>query len=266
MKKFDKMDGDSNEGTITVSLVKRKQGGVGFLARNASPYLAVSHVVKGSMAHETGFIEEGDVILEVNGKSLEKVPYVKALEILDKVPAGETVALKIRAQDGFQAYLETAFDKEGVVKTVRSTKPKIRVDGTTGMDEKMNGEKQEPKKSEKENLAAKERELVEAVPSTKSETPADGSSSVGEKVNGEKQVTKKSEKEKPALNGSAEKERQVDHSDNKNEVRSETTGVHKCPVTNATSNYQQPKFIKLQHVMDQTFTTDTLHQKAIEVS
>ena len=169
----------------------------GFLASNASPHLAVSRVVKGGVAQETGFIEIGDVILEVNGKSLENVPYLKALEILDRVPTGETAVLKIRARDGFQAYLETVLDNEGVVKTVRVTKSKTSANGPSGMDKKSNGEKQEVKKGD---------------------SP------------------------------------------------SEKSGIPKCPITNATSNYQPPKFVKLQNVMDKTVTTDTLHQKALQVS
>lgn len=197
VKTLDTMDGDSKEGTITVNLVKRQKGGLGFLASNASPHLAVSRVVKGGVAQETGFIEFGDVILEVNGKSLENVPYLKALEILDRVPTGETAVLKIRARDGFQAYLETVLDNEGVVKTVRVTKSKTSANGPSGMDRKSNGEKQEVKKGD---------------------SP------------------------------------------------SEKSGIPKCPVTNATSNYQPPKFVKLQNVMDKTVTTDTLHQKALQVS
>jgi len=185
------------EGTITVNLVKRQKGGLGVLASNASPHLAVSRVVKGGVAQETGFIEIGDVILEVNGKSLENVPYLKALEILDRVPTGETAVLKIRARDGFQAYLETVLDNEGVVKTVRVTKSKTSANGPSGMDKKSNGEKQEVKKGD---------------------SP------------------------------------------------SEKSGIPKCPITNATSNYQPPKFVKLQNVMDKTVTTDTLHQKALQVS
>ena len=188
---------DTMEGTITVNLVKRQKGGLGFLASNASPHLAVSRVVKGGVAQETGFIEIGDVILEVNGKSLENVPYLKALEILDRVPTGETAVLKIRARDGFQAYLETVLDNEGVVKTVRVTKSKTSANGPSGMDKKSNGEKQEVKKGD---------------------SP------------------------------------------------SEKSGIPKCPITNATSNYQPPKFVKLQNVMDKTVTTDTLHQKALQVS
>ncbi|KAJ7387221.1 hypothetical protein OS493_004193 [Desmophyllum pertusum] len=115
---------DSSDGRITVNIAKRKLGGVGFLTnkRSICPYLAVSHVVKGGVAHETGLIQAGDVILEVNGKSLESVPYHKALEILDKVPTGEVMVIKIRAKAGFHAYLETAFDDKGTVKTVRKTR------------------------------------------------------------------------------------------------------------------------------------------------
>ena len=214
------MDKDSNECTVTVNLVKRKNGGVGILASNASPYLAVSHVVKGGVADETGFIEVGDVILEVNGKSLENVPYLKALESIDKAPVGESLALKIRARDGFQANLETAFDKEGVAKTVRRTKPNTSPE--SGMDGKVSGEKQEEKNA----------------------------------INDEKLT----------LNGTAENDQEIAHPDNGSDSRSESNCVQKCPVTNASTQFQQPKHINLENLLTNTFTTDTLHQKAIQVS
>ena len=240
MNKGDKMNDDSNsEGSITINLVKRKKGGVGFLVNNASPgYLAVSHVVKGGVAQETGFIETGDVILEVNGKTLENVPYVKALEILDKVPTGETVVLKIRARDGFQAYLETAFDREGVVRTVRTTRPKATSKGSTGM----NGETQE------------------ANDSSKMEFVSNGGT---EKEKGIPEKEENVVKETPSMNNDAVNK---DHPDNESAAGSESTGVQKCPVTNAAAKPQQPKYVRLQNLIDGSFTTDTLHQKAIIVS
>lgn len=278
------MDDNPDEGTITVNLVKCKKGGVGFLASksNASPYLAVSHVVKGGVAQETGLIEVGDVILEVNGKSLENVPYLKALEILDKIPTDDTMVLKIRARDGFQACLETAFDKEGIVKTVRSTKPKTSSESATGMDglhegegllngkkedEKSNGEKETSDNSAEERLASKEESIVNGgVPSTKPKTSPDCTTDVDEKVNGEKQEQKNSKEEIPSSNGIAETEQKVAHPDNKTEVRCESNVIQKCPVTNAFSQYQLPKYVRLQNLITNTFTTDTLHQTAIEVS
>ena len=231
-----KMEDDFNTGKITVNLVKRKTGGVGFLAvkRNASPYLAVSHVVKGGVAHETGFIETGDVILEANGKSLENVPYHTALEILESIPTGETVVLKIRARDGFQAYLETAFDKEGVVKTVRTTRPKSPLKGTD-----MNGKVSE--------------ETPESLKSATMELVSNGNTEKEEVVVQETLSTN---------NGA------LDHKlpDNNSKVRRESIGVQTCPVTNARTKPQQPKHVKLQNLIDGSYTTDTLHQKSIIVS
>ena len=287
MKKAGKMDDNPDEGTITVNLVKCKKGGVGFLASksNASPFLAVSHVVKGGVAQETGLIEVGDVILEVNGKSLENVPCLKALEILDKVPTGDTMVLKIRARDGFQACLETAFDKEGMVKAVRSTKPKTTSESTTGMDgmhdgegllnrkkevENFNGENEDSENSAEGRLASNEEKLKSVVsggaPSAKTKTSPDCRTDMDEKVNGEKQEQKNSTEEIPTLNGIDETEQKVTHPDNKTEVRSESNGILKCPVTNAFPQYQQPKYIRLQNLVTNAFTTDTLHRTSIEVS
>ncbi|KAJ7387216.1 Nitric oxide synthase, brain [Desmophyllum pertusum] len=104
---------DSSDGRITVNIAKRKLGGVGFLTnkRSICPYLAVSHVVKGGVAHETGLIQAGDVILEVNGKSLENVPYHKALEILDKVPTGEVMMIKYALKDSMRIWKQPSTTK-----------------------------------------------------------------------------------------------------------------------------------------------------------
>lgn len=141
------MEDEAGDGRITVSIAKRKLGGVGFVTsrRSASPYLTVSHVVKGGVAQETGLIQTGDVILEVNGKSLESVPYHKALEILDKVPIGEEMVIQVRAKDGFQAYLETAFDDKGAVKTVRKNRATSSSKALTNVNSELNGEAHEPK-------------------------------------------------------------------------------------------------------------------------
>lgn len=291
---------DSNDGTVIVNLTKRRKGGVGFLACNTSPYLTVSHVVKGGVAQETGFIEKGDVILEVNGKSLERVPYLKALEILDQAPTGEAVALKIRAQDGFQAELETVFDSEGIVKTVRKTRqsPKSAtsmvknggIKNEKNMDSKTNGEKSEPSESVSQR-ESKGGAVTNTLPNTKVSSKC--LDVVHENVNGEKQEQETTKEEKLALNGAngvekeligneieqgAPKEKKVtlhgsDKTNNENDdaqkersLSNESAGIQKCPVTCAKSLYQQPKYVKLQNLLSNTFTTDTLHQKAIEVN
>lgn len=291
---------DSIDGTVIVNLTKRRKGGVGFLACNTGPYLTVSHVVKGGVAHETGFIEKGDVILEVNGKSLERVPYLKALEILDLAPIGEIMALKIRAQDGFQAELETVFDSEGVVRTVRRTRqsPKSapstvengKMKNEKNMDAKTNGEKSEP--SELVSLReSKGGTVTNTLPNTKMSSKC--LEVVHENVNGEKQEQETTKEEKLTLNGADDVEKEPignekeqgtlkekkttlhepDETNNKNDdpgkgrsVSNELVGINKCPVTHAKSLYQQPKYVKLQNLLSNTFTTDTLHQKAIEVN
>lgn len=239
------MEDDASDGRITVNIVKGKLGGVGFVTskRSASPYLAVSHVVKGGVAHETGLIHIGDVILEVNGKSLEGVPYHKALEILDKIPTGEEMVIKIRAKDGFQAYLETAFDDKGAVNTVRKTKERTLLKDTMNMNSELNGE------TDRDPLpkVAKEETVF---------------------TNGNTKQEHNVVKETPPLqamnNGVLEKDQRV--VETQSEVHSESNEIKKCPVTNAVSKPQQPKYIRLQNLIDGRYTTDTLHQKSITVS
>lgn len=236
------MDDDSSKGRITVNIAKRKLGGVGFITskRSASPYLSVSHVVKGGVAHDTGLIHAGDVILEVNGKSLEGVPYHKALEILDKVPTGEEMVLKLRAKDGFQAYLETAFDDKGVVKTVRKTKARTPSKATTNMNSELNGE-------------THDRQL---------ETPKEETASTNGEPGKEQHVVIEAPPTPAMNNGDSDK----DHRAIESEIHSESNGIKKCPVTNLISKPQQPKYIRLQNLIDGRYTTDTLHQKSIIVS
>lgn len=237
------MDDESGDGRITVIIAKRKLGGVGFVTsrRSTSPYLAVSHVVKGGVAHETGLIEAGDVILEVNGNSLESVPYHKALEILDKVPTGEEMVIQVRAKDGFQAYLETAFDDKGAVKTVRKTRATSPSIADTNMNNELNGEVHEPMSPKRKSAlangpdASKEQHVVNEVLPT------------------------------PAMTNGG-----LDHDTREceSEIHSESSGITKCPVTNFISKPQpqQPKYVRLQNLLDGRYTTDTLHQKAAVVS
>ncbi|XP_015762400.1 PREDICTED: nitric oxide synthase, brain-like [Acropora digitifera] len=262
---------DSIDGTVIVNLTKRRKGGVGFLACNTGPYLTVSHVVKGGVAHETGFIEKGDVILEVNGKSLERVPYLKALEILDLAPIGEIMALKIRAQDGFQAELETVFDSEGVVRTVRRTRqsPKSapstvengKMKNEKNMDAKTNGEKSEP--SELVSLReSKGGTVTNTLPNTKMSSKC--LEVVHENVNGEKQEQETTKEEKLTLNGADDVEKELigdekeqgtlkekkttlhgsDETNNKNDdpgkgrsVSNESVGINKCPCSLLVSSF-----------------------------
>ena len=235
------MEDGADDGRIAVSIVKRKLGGVGFLTsrRSASPYLAVSHVVKGGVAHETGLIQTGDVILEVNGKSLESLPYHKALEILDKVPTGEEMVIQVRAKDGFQAYLETAFDDKGAVKTVRKNRTTSPSKALTNMNSELNGEAHEPQspKRKPDSTNGRDTRKVQHVVNEVLSAPA-------------------------MTNGG------LDHDSSacESEILSESSEIKKCPVTNFISKPQQPKYVRLQNLLDGRYTTDTLHQKATIVS
>lgn len=236
------MDANSSDGSIIVNIAKRKLGGVGFVTskRSESPYLVVSHVVKGGVAHETGLIQTGDVILEVDGKSVESMPYHKALEIIDKVPTGEVIAMKLRAKDGFQAYLETAFDDKGSVKTVRKNRP--RTPSTPKANKDLNGE------------VNGESHMDQA------QTTQVGPVSTSEDA-GKKHHVENEDPEAPPSQTMAN-----GHPENESEILSESLQSKGCPVTNFLSKPQNPKYVRLQNLLDGKYTTDTLHQKAMIVS
>ncbi|KAJ7387215.1 hypothetical protein OS493_004185 [Desmophyllum pertusum] len=64
---------------------------------------------------------------------------------------------------------------------------------------------------------------------------------------------------KPTTNGDLDKGQRA----SKIEIHSESNGIKKCPVTNVISKPQQPKYVRLQNLVDGSYTTDTLHQKSI---
>lgn len=112
--------------TISTKLVKDKIGGLGFLVkeRQTKPCVSISGIVKGSTAEANGMLRVGDVLLEVNGKSLQETSFAKALEILNDISVGSLVALKLRAKDGTRAEIETTFSETGCANTSRVLREK----------------------------------------------------------------------------------------------------------------------------------------------
>ncbi|KAK3750619.1 hypothetical protein QZH41_003100 [Actinostola sp. cb2023] len=86
-------------------------GGLGFLVkeRQTKPCVTISSIVKGSTAEANGTLCQGDVLLEVNGKSLKEIEFEKALKILNDIAIGSTVTLKLQAKFGKNARDNQAF-------------------------------------------------------------------------------------------------------------------------------------------------------------
>lgn len=112
--------------TISTKLVKDRIGGLGFLVkeRKSKPCVSISGIVKGSTAEANGMLRVGDVLLEVNGKSLQETSFAKALEILNNISIGSVVSLKLRAKDGTNAEIETTFSETGSANTSRVLREK----------------------------------------------------------------------------------------------------------------------------------------------
>ncbi|XP_078600036.1 nitric oxide synthase 1-like isoform X2 [Branchiostoma floridae x Branchiostoma japonicum] len=108
---------------IAVKLMKREGDGLGFLVkqRSCNPPVIVSDVVRGGAADQSGLIQVGDLILSVNGTSLETVSYSDALQVLRSVEVGKPTEIILRGPEGFATKLETTFTGTGIPKTVRIT-------------------------------------------------------------------------------------------------------------------------------------------------
>ncbi|KAI8505005.1 Nitric oxide synthase, brain [Branchiostoma belcheri] len=108
---------------IAVKLMKREGDGLGFLVkqRSCNPPVIVSDVVRGGAADQSGLIQVGDLILSVNGTSLETLPYGDALQVLRAVEVGKPTEIILRGPEGFATKLETTFTGTGIPKTVRIT-------------------------------------------------------------------------------------------------------------------------------------------------
>ena len=111
--------------TIRVKLVKRKNGGVGFLIRerNAKPYVMISDLIVGGVAEASKLVQVGDTILRVNDIDVTDMAYINAVEILKSVPNDIPVVLLLRGPEGYTTHLETTFLENGMARTVRVTQP-----------------------------------------------------------------------------------------------------------------------------------------------
>lgn len=90
---------DSTSKQLVVKLVKRKIGGLGFVVKKkpGSPWAVVTDIVKGSVAEESGLLQVGDAILEVNGVQVTELAFDRVLELLNGVSIGKEVILKVQA-------------------------------------------------------------------------------------------------------------------------------------------------------------------------
>ncbi|XP_078410153.1 nitric oxide synthase 1 [Cetorhinus maximus] len=114
---------------ISVRLFKRKVGGLGFLVKQrvCNPPVIISDIIRGGTAEESGLVQIGDIIVAANDKPLVDVPYEHALEMLKNIAPETFVVLILRGPEGFSTHLETTFTSDGILKTVRVTKPLVPV-------------------------------------------------------------------------------------------------------------------------------------------
>lgn len=93
--------GEENEMSMakifTVSLMKRENGGLGFLIRQRRelPYLSVCEIIKNGAAEANGEIRKGDLILKVNHLDLAQVNYERGLDLLKSIKPGSMVELTL---------------------------------------------------------------------------------------------------------------------------------------------------------------------------
>lgn len=82
---------------FTVSLMKRENGGLGFLIRQRRelPYLSVCEIIKNGAAEANGEIRKGDLILKVNHLDLAQVNYERGLDLLKSIKPGSMVELTL---------------------------------------------------------------------------------------------------------------------------------------------------------------------------
>ena len=87
--------------SVTVELPKREVGGLGFILKKeaTSNRVLVGNIVKGSVADETGLLQEGDVLLEAGGVSLGDASLDETRAILANIPTGDTVKLKLLVEE-----------------------------------------------------------------------------------------------------------------------------------------------------------------------
>jgi len=109
---------------IRVKLFKRREDGLGFLIkpRLQKPYVAVSALVTGGLAEQSGLVQIGDLLIRVNEIDIAEKSYDDAVELLKALPVDAPVALILRGPEGYSTHLETTFQENGVPKTVRVTR------------------------------------------------------------------------------------------------------------------------------------------------
>uniref|UniRef100_A0A4W3HV41 Nitric oxide synthase n=1 Tax=Callorhinchus milii TaxID=7868 RepID=A0A4W3HV41_CALMI len=110
---------------ISVRLLKRRVGGLGFLVKQrvCKPPVIISDLIRGGPAEESGLVQVGDIVLAANARPLVDVTYEKALEILRDISLETFVVLILRGPEGFTTHLETTFASDGTPRTIRVTKP-----------------------------------------------------------------------------------------------------------------------------------------------
>lgn len=88
----------SGDKIFTVSLLKRENGGLGFLIRQRDEYpcFSVWEIIKNGSAESSGKIKRGDLILKVNNEDLTNLNYEKGLEVLKSIKPGTMVELTLK--------------------------------------------------------------------------------------------------------------------------------------------------------------------------
>ncbi|KXJ21885.1 Nitric oxide synthase, brain [Exaiptasia diaphana] len=214
---------DKQESITSTKIVKHKVGGLGFLVkeRSAKPCVTISSIVKGSTAEANGMLHEGDVILEINGKSLKDTEFTKALKILNDVAIGSTVALKLQAELEKRAQEKQATGNSQVNK---------------------NGTKSPTKTPKKKDVSVvSEKENKE------------------EPVNGELVVVKPTANGDKQTNDNTEN--QVNDAQMKKEAEQQIAVVKKCPFSGTEVGAKPLKPVKLKNWETGKESLDTLHQK-----
>ncbi|XP_060064662.1 nitric oxide synthase 1-like [Ylistrum balloti] len=115
---------------IRVKLFKRHEDGLGFLIkpRTQKPFVAVSALVAGGLAEQSGLVHIGDTVLRVNEIDISERSYDDAVELLKALPVDAPVALILRGPDGYSTHLETTFRENGVPRTIRVTRKVVNND------------------------------------------------------------------------------------------------------------------------------------------
>ncbi|XP_032236183.1 nitric oxide synthase, brain isoform X2 [Nematostella vectensis] len=142
-----------DESAIVIKLVKRKVGGLGFLVkeRASKPCVEISDIVKGSAAEGVSNLQPGDIILEVNGKSIEESHFKDAVDVLSGVETGSSVSLKIKPSVRSNGSAKTSSKniKENVTQPINgnveepsenANKPKNEEARENGTTETVNGQ------------------------------------------------------------------------------------------------------------------------------